>query len=80
MRDKLTVKEAAEYLNTTRQKISRLLKRGVLQAEVNPMDTRYKLIKRADLDKLKEYAIDDEEDETATPETSEAEQELKAVA
>jgi len=55
MLDKLTVKEAATYLNTTRQKISRLIARGVLVTEENPLDTREKLISKAQLDKLKEF-------------------------
>lgn len=56
MKDKLTVKEAADYLNTTRQKISRMLRKGFLKAEVNPLDTRYKLIDRIALDRVKQYA------------------------
>jgi transcriptional regulator with XRE-family HTH domain len=63
LRDKLTVKEAATYLGTTRQKISRLLKNGALKSEDNPLDNRYKLIDLVDLDRLKvygKYLIEDE--------------------
>lgn len=55
MKDKLTVQEAAKYLGTTRQKVSRLIARGVLTTEENPLDTRQKLISREQLERLKTY-------------------------
>lgn len=55
MKEKMTVKEAAAYMGMTRQKISRLIERGVIKTEDNPLDTRQKLISRSQLDQLKEY-------------------------
>jgi hypothetical protein len=55
MPEKLCVKDAARYLGTTRQTISRLLRKGLLEAETNPYDTRYKLISTDKLELAKEY-------------------------
>ena len=49
----LTVKEARDYLGTTKAKMARLLKEGHLPVYDNPLDRRVKLIRRADLDRLK---------------------------
>jgi hypothetical protein len=67
MNSKLCVKDAARYLGTTRQTISRMLRKGLLEAETNPYDTRYKLISTDKLERVKEYLqgikSQDEEDE-----------------
>lgn len=55
MNDRYTVKQAAEYLGVTRQKIHQLLKDGELHPDKNPMDKREKLIPIAELDRLKQY-------------------------
>ena len=51
----MTVKQAADYLGTNRQKISTLIKRGVLTPLGNPMDTRQKLIPVEQIEKMKQF-------------------------
>jgi hypothetical protein len=50
-----TVEEAAQYLGVTRMKIYRLLEEKELNAEINPLDKRQKLIERFQLDRLKNF-------------------------
>ncbi len=50
-----TVQEAADYLGVSRVKISKLLRDKVLTAEINPLDSREKLITLKQLDKLKSF-------------------------
>ena len=49
----MTLGEAREYLGISRVNIARLVKNGTLKASENPLDTRSKLVKRTELDKLK---------------------------
>ena len=49
----MTVGEAREYLGISRGKMAKLLKEGKLQAIEDPLDSRAKLIKKEDVDKLK---------------------------
>lgn len=44
--------EAAAYLGVSRAKLSRLIKEGAVPYTVSPLDKRFKLLKRADLDRL----------------------------
>ena len=50
----LSLTEGARYLGVSRGKIWSLVKRRKLKARVDPLDERRKLIKKTDLDKLKE--------------------------
>jgi excisionase family DNA binding protein len=49
----ITVAEARDYLGISRGKMTSLIKNGKLTAIENPLDSRSKLIKRADVEKLK---------------------------
>ncbi len=51
--DVMTVQDAADYLGVSRFKLARLIRDGELRAYVTPLDKRRRLIKRADLDALK---------------------------
>jgi excisionase family DNA binding protein len=51
-RDTVTVKEAAEILGTTKEKVARLVKQGILSSEVGVIDARRHLIPRAQLERL----------------------------
>ncbi|HXG66450.1 MAG TPA: helix-turn-helix domain-containing protein [Blastocatellia bacterium] len=51
---KLSLVEAAEYLEVSRHKVSRLLKKGVLKGEKYGLDERVTLIDIHDLQQLKE--------------------------
>ena len=55
--DLLMVQEAADYLGVSRFKVARLIADGYLETFVTPMDRRRKLVRRADLDALRERAI-----------------------
>lgn len=50
-----TVQEAADFLGVSRIKISKLLRDSVLTAETNPLDTREKLIRLEQLERLKGF-------------------------
>lgn len=50
-----TVQEAAEFLGVSRMKLSKLLRDKILTSEINPLDTREKLIMRSQLEKLKGF-------------------------
>jgi excisionase family DNA binding protein len=54
MADKMTLTEAARYLGISRVTMSALVRRGKVKVMTDPIDTRKKLVKLADLDKLKE--------------------------
>lgn len=51
----LTIGEAAEALAMDRRQVRRLIERGHLAAEPNPIDGRSKIVKRADVERLKTY-------------------------
>ncbi len=53
MDDKLTIKEAAEYLGVSRVKVNNLIRQGMLTAESNVLDAREKLIPLPQLADLK---------------------------
>ena len=53
-KDYLTMQEAAEVLGVTRFTISRLVRDGVLASYVSPLNRRQKLVKRADVEALRE--------------------------
>ncbi len=46
----VTIQEASEYLKVRRNKISRLISRGVIQTRDNPLDARVRLV---DLNELR---------------------------
>ena len=50
----LTVRQAAEYLGVSRNKIWRLLRDGRLEAYRNPRDDRVKLVRREALEELRQ--------------------------
>jgi excisionase family DNA binding protein len=45
--------QAAEYLGVSRPTIKRLISEGELTTTPSPLDRRVKLVKRADLDRLR---------------------------
>ncbi len=49
----LTVAEAQHELGVNRRTIAALIRRGDLPTEPNPFDRRSKLVRRADVEKLK---------------------------
>ena len=49
----MTVAEAREALGVSKPKMARLLQEGTLHAEPDPLDKRYKLIARAEVEALK---------------------------
>jgi excisionase family DNA binding protein len=51
--DMMTVGEAREYLGVGRQKMTELIKRGVLTTHPDPLDKRMRLILSADVEKLR---------------------------
>lgn len=52
--DLVTLGEAAELLGVSRFKIGRLIRDGLLVAFRSPLDARAKLVRRADLEALRE--------------------------
>ena len=60
MHEKLELKQAAEYLQVSRQKLWRLVKQRVVPFSTSPLDRRKKFFDLAELKKLKEtFAYDD---------------------
>ena len=62
-RRRMKLCEAAAYLGVTTSMMSRLVRRGVLSYTVNPFDRRLKLVSVEDLDRLKEQALIEEEED-----------------
>lgn len=56
MDDFLTLNDAAEYLGISRMKLWRLVKAEKLTATTNPLDSRERIIRKSELDKLKAQA------------------------
>lgn len=54
--DLMTIGEAREYLGIGRQTMANLIKRGVLTTQVDPLDRRIRLVKRADVVKLRQQS------------------------
>ena len=50
----MTLTEAAELLGVSRFKISRLIRDGELRAFVSPLDRRQRLVRRSDVEALKQ--------------------------
>jgi excisionase family DNA binding protein len=53
----LTLTEAAAALKVSRFKVSRLIRDGDLQAFVSPLDRRQRLVRRSDVDALKQQLV-----------------------
>jgi excisionase family DNA binding protein len=51
----MTIGDAAEYLDMDRRQVRRLIERGQLTAETNPIDGRSKIVKREDVERLNTY-------------------------
>jgi excisionase family DNA binding protein len=51
----MTIGDAAEYLDMDRRQVRRLIERGQLTAEPNPIDGRSKIVKREDVERLNAY-------------------------
>lgn len=51
--DTMTVAEAQRELGVSKVKMARLLREGALHAEPDPLDKRYKLIPRTEVEALK---------------------------
>jgi hypothetical protein len=51
--DTMTVAEAQRELGVSKVKMAKLLREGALHAEADPLDKRFKLIPRAEVDALK---------------------------
>ena len=58
----MTLTEAAEALGVSRFKVSRLVRDGLLQAFVSPLDRRQRLVRRGDVEELKQAVVPVEED------------------
>jgi len=57
--DKMKLSQARKYLGVSVQKMSSLVKSGILKFETSPLDGRLRLVKRSDLEELKrKYAND----------------------
>lgn len=52
----LTVSEGAAYLGVSRNKLWKFIKSGQLKSRKDPLDERRKLLKKSDLQKLKEMS------------------------
>jgi excisionase family DNA binding protein len=52
----VNIGEAAEILGTTRRTVYTMIKTGKLEAIQNPIDSREKLISRADIERLARFA------------------------
>lgn len=66
MKEFMTVQEAAKYLGTTRQKMSRLIARGFIATSTNPLDTRQRLISMEQLESLKVFQTPESEADNST--------------
>ena len=53
----MTLTEAAESLGVSRFKISRLIRDGELRAFVSPLDRRQRLVRRTDVEALKQQLV-----------------------
>jgi hypothetical protein len=51
--EEMKLTQARQYLGISFTKLTTLIKRGLLAFEEDPLDCRVKVVKRADLDKLK---------------------------
>ena len=67
--DVVTVTEAAELLGTSKEKIARLVRQGVLTARRSTLDARRRLIPRSEIEELlrAEGRTSGDEGETAPP-------------
>ena len=52
-KDIITVSEAQRVLGVSKTKMARLIAEGILHAEPDPLDNRYKLLSRAEVEALK---------------------------
>jgi hypothetical protein len=52
--EKMKMSEAHRFLGVSHAKITCLVKTGVIPYELNPLDHRIKLIKKSDLEKLRQ--------------------------
>jgi excisionase family DNA binding protein len=76
----LSVQEAAEFLGVSRMKISKMLKSGALKGEINPLDTRERLIPMEQLTLLKGYPpAKEKEEEIYYPEPEELAEVKEAI-
>ena len=50
----LTVAEARDFLGVSKKKIAQLIADGVLKTEDNPLDKRSKVVRRADVEAIKQ--------------------------
>jgi excisionase family DNA binding protein len=53
----MTLTAAAEALDVSRFKISRLIRDGELKAFVSPLDRRQRLVRRSDVEALKQKLV-----------------------
>jgi excisionase family DNA binding protein len=53
----MTLTAAAEALGVSRFKVSRLIRDGELQAFVSPLDRRQRLVRRSDVEALKQQFV-----------------------
>lgn len=60
--DTMTVAEAQRELGVSKSKMARLIADGVLHAEPDPLDKRYKLVARVEVEALKARSIRGEGD------------------
>jgi excisionase family DNA binding protein len=50
----MTLSQAAEHLGVTRYTVQRLMRSGKIQAFVSPLDRRQRLLRREDVERLRE--------------------------
>ena len=55
----MNVSEVAEVLGVHRRTVWRLIRSGQLEAVINPLDRRAKLLRREDVERLAEYTKKD---------------------
>lgn len=64
---KMKLTEARRYLNISFTKMTTLVRSGVISYEINPLDCREKLVKRADLEALKRNVSEVQENSDSEP-------------
>ncbi len=55
--DRITVGEAQKLLGVSKKKIAALIESGELPAEPDPLDRRFKLVKRSDVEALQAKSL-----------------------
>ena len=59
----MKLSDAAAYLGTSAAKVSRLIKSGQLSFEIDLLDRRRRLVRREELDRIKEQSLSSGEED-----------------